>query len=150
MFTSHAPPQELCRSNREERRRQDQGFTLIELLVVIIIIGILSAIAIPVFLNQRQKAADTSIKSDLRTIGSSVIALQVASEPVTATNLAAAGSRITPGVQISVHPQGPEHYCLVGTKISGAQNSRDWVFTTSGGLDTSQTACGGVSLVTLP
>lgn len=49
-------------------KEKDQGFTLIELLVVIIIIGILAAIAIPVFLNQRQKAVDTGIKSDLRTV----------------------------------------------------------------------------------
>ncbi|NKX93366.1 prepilin-type N-terminal cleavage/methylation domain-containing protein [Sanguibacter hominis ATCC BAA-789] len=53
---------------QKSMQEKDKGFTLIELLVVIIIIGILSAIAIPVFLNQRKKAVDAGIKSDLRTI----------------------------------------------------------------------------------
>ena len=49
-------------------KEKDQGFTLIELLVVIVIIGILAAIAIPLFLNQRQKGVEASIKSDLKTL----------------------------------------------------------------------------------
>ena len=47
---------------------KDEGFTLIELLVVIIIIGILAAIAIPVFLNQRKKGYDAQSQADLRNL----------------------------------------------------------------------------------
>ena len=57
---------------RRSIEEKDEGFTLIELLVVIIIIGILAAIAIPVFLNQRKKGYDAQTKSDLRNVATEI------------------------------------------------------------------------------
>ena len=79
----------LARLN-ERMNREEEGFTLIELLVVIIIIGILAAIAIPVFLSQRQKGYEASMKTDLRTVAQEVESQNVNNQDYTQTTFAGA------------------------------------------------------------
>jgi prepilin-type N-terminal cleavage/methylation domain-containing protein len=65
---------------------RDSGFTLVELLVVMAIIGVLAAIAIPVFLTQRSKAHDTSTKADVTNVGKEIATLFVDGNGATAIN----------------------------------------------------------------
>jgi len=114
---------------RKMQEENEGGFTLIELLVVIIIIGILAAIAIPVFLQQRKKGYDAAIKSDL-------VAAATAEETYltdfntytdSTANLAtsetfkfsAAGDYTNNTQALTIVSNTNQGYCITGTAASG-------------------------------
>jgi len=106
---------------RKAMQEKEEGFTLIELLVVIIIIGILAAIAIPVFLNQRKKGYQASEKSDLRTVANEMETYFTDAQVYPAdSTVTQSGNQITVGTSGNVVTLSHDNIVTVPTGKSGS------------------------------
>src|ERR671915_759526 len=102
----------------EMRERDERGFTLIELLVVILIIAILAAIAIPVFLRQREKgwvAASQSALKNAATTEESYLTGNGNYTNVIADLETDEGLKYSSDVTLAAAFVGGESYCITAT-----------------------------------
>ena len=70
-----------------QKGRNQKGFTLVELMVVVVIIGVLVAIAVPVYSNVTAKANRNAVEANLRTIDGAISAYQVTNDVTDATSV---------------------------------------------------------------
>jgi type IV pilus assembly protein PilA len=135
---------------RKAQEENEGGFTLIELLVVMIIIGILAAIAIPVFLSQRAKAQDSATKADASTVGKEIATYYV--DGTTAPVVNQTGGRYTLGgadigkASTNVVYNGGTFassttWCVQFTNASGSTGNTVWSYSAANGLN--NTGCTG-------